>query len=308
MDGLLLIDKPKGMTSYEAVLKVKEALGVKKAGHTGTLDPSATGLLLICVGKATKLTPFLQDLDKTYKGKMVFGITTSSLDEEGEIVEEKDASSLTREQVEEVFSHFTGKIRQTPPMFSAVHYRGERLYKLARKGVEVERPLRQVQVYELKLINFHAGRHPQAEFEVRCSKGTYIRSLCSDIGKALGCGAYQASLCRTKIGPFELKEAKKPSELERMDEIKIKEVLYSLSEALSHLPLVTVKKEAEKMVKWGRPLYLSHLQSFPFSIEKGDRVRLCSQEGKLLAVATSLQDGAHFLEERIGFKYLRVLV
>jgi len=303
-----LIDKPMGISSYKVVERVKRVLRVKKAGHTGTLDPSATGLLLICVGKATKLVPFLQNMDKTYEGKMIFGITTTSLDGEGDVLEKKDALSLKREEVEEAFACFRGKIKQVPPMLSAIHYKGKRLYSLAREGVEVERPSRQVQIYELKLVSFTVGEHPQAEFELRCSKGTYVRTLCSDIGKTLGYGSYQASLCRTKIGPFDLRKAKKLDELGEMDEIQIKETLYSMSEALPHLPLIRIKRGAERIVKWGKPIYLAHLEGLPSDLEKGDKVRLCNQKGGLLAVAVSLQDGCHFSGERVGFRYLRVLV
>ncbi len=304
MEGLLLVDKPKGISSHDVVDKVRQVLKIKKVGHAGTLDPAATGLLLICVGRATKLTPFLQDLDKTYQGKMVFGLTTSSLDEEGEVVEEKNASSLSKEKVEELFSRFRGEIIQTPPMFSAVHYQGERLYELARRKQMVERSSRRVQIYELELLRFTLNSHPQVEFKVRCSKGTYIRSLCADIGEAAGFGAYQASLRRTSIGPFDLKQAKK---FEELDKGLGEENVYSLKDALPYLPLVTVKAGAEKIVKWGGSLYLSHLDNLPPGLEKGERVRICSQEGQLLAVAVSLQEETHFYRDKIGFKYLRVL-
>ncbi len=328
MDGLLPVDKPKGISSHDVVDKVRQVLRIKKVGHAGTLDPAATGLLLICVGRATKLTLFLQNLDKTYQGEMIFGVTTSSLDEEGEVVEEKNASSLSKEKVEELFSRFRGEIIQTPPMFSAVHYQGKRLYELARKKQIVERAPRRVQIYELKLLRFTPlegpnrkvlqglkfssnlltgltlNSHPQAEFRVRCSKGTYIRSLCADIGKASDFGAYQASLRRISIGPFNLKQAKKFEELDKGLE---EENIYSLKDALPHLPLVTVKAGAEKIVKWGGSLYLSHLDNLPPGLEKGDRVRICSQEGQLLAVAVSLQEETHFCRDKIGFKYLRVL-
>jgi len=305
LDGFLLVDKPKGMTSYEVVNKIRKILKVKKAGHTGTLDPAATGLLLVCVGKATKLTPFLQNLDKTYEGELIFGLTTASLDEEGEILEEKDASSLNKNQVEELFNRFRGKIKQVPPMFSAVHWEGKRLYHLAREGVEVKRPFREVQIYELQLLDFIPGLHPRVRFKLSCSKGTYVRSLCGDIGNASGYGGYQASLRRTRVGFFDLSKAKK---LEELEEGNIREEIYPLKEALPHLPLVEVKKEAENLIKWGRPLYLVHVEKLPPELKKEDRVRVCSQGGELLAVAKCLQDGTHFFKDRIGFKYLRVLV
>ena len=310
MDGLLLINKRRGTTSYEVVKKVKQILKAEKVGHIGTLDPVAEGLLPLCLGKATKLTPFLQELDKTYRGRMVFGITTSTFDEEGEIIKEKDASSLTREQVESIFSRFKGKILQTPPAYSAIHWQGKRLYNLAREGVEVKVLPRKVEIYELKLLNFFPGIHPQAEFELRCSRGTYIRSLCRDIGEISGYGAYQVYLCRIGVGPFNLSHART---IEELVEIKskggeIEEILYSTDEILPHFPKVTVKRGVERLVKWGRPLYLTHFSQLPSNLEKGDRVRICSQEGELLAIAKSCQSSSHFTKDQVGFKYLRVFV
>jgi tRNA pseudouridine55 synthase len=210
---------------------------------------------------------------------MIFGVTTSTLDSEGEIVEEKDASSLSREKIEEIFAHFQGEIVQTPPMFSAIHQDGKRLYELARSGQEVKRPSRIVNVHQLQALRFSFNSHPQVEFRAHCSKGTYIRSLCADIGEASGFGAYQFSLRRL-----------------------------SLKDALPHLPLVTIKRGVENIVRWGRPLYLSHIHELSSELEKGDRVRLCTQEGKLLAVGVSLQKGTHFCEDRVGFRYLRVFI
>lgn len=308
LDGVLLVDKPSGLSSHDVVDRVRQVFKTKKVGHTGTLDPMATGLLLICLGRATKLAPFLQVLNKVYEGKMIFGVTTSTLDSEGEIVEEKDASSLSREKIEEIFTHFQGEIVQTPPMFSAIHQDGKRLYELARSGQEVKRPPRIVNVHQLQALRFSFNSHPQVEFRAHCSKGTYIRSLCADIGEASGFGAYQLSLRRTRIGPFDLKQARKLEDLDGKSKQEREEILLSLKDALPHLPLVTIKRGVEKIVRWGRPLYLSHIHELPSKLEKGDRVKLCTQEGKLLAVGISLQKGTHFCQDRVGFKYLRVLI
>lgn len=308
MRGLLLVDKPEGMSSYNVVENIKKILKVKKIGHTGTLDPLATGLLLICIGKATKLVQFLQDFDKVYEGEITFGITTNTLDKEGEIIEKKDAHSLKKKDIEKTFSSFQGEINQTPPMFSAIHYQGERLYKLARKGTKVEVHKHKIYIYELKLLSFFPGFHPRAKFKLKCSKGTYIRSLCRDIGKICGYGAYQSSLKRIQIGPFSLKKALKIKDLNKMDKEKIKNYFYPLKEILPHFPLIYVKKETEKLVKSGRPLYLSHIENLPLGLEKGDRVRLCSKEGNLLSIGMSLQNATHFFKDRVGFKYLKVLV
>ena len=308
VDGVLLVDKPKGLSSHDVVDRIRRIFKMKKVGHTGTLDPMATGLLLICLGRATKLAAFLQDLNKGYEGEMIFGVTTSTLDSEGEIAEEKDASSLSREKIEEIFTHFQGEIVQTPPMFSAIHQDGKRLYELARSGQVVKRLPRIVNVHQLQALRFSLNSHPQVEFRVHCSKGTYIRSLCADIGEASGFGAYQLSLRRTGIGPFDLKQARKLEDLDERNKEEREEILLSLKDALPHLSLVTIKKGGEKIVKWGRPLYLSHIYELPSNLEKGDRVRLCTPEGKLLAVGISLQEGTHFCGDKMGFRYLRVLI
>jgi len=311
MDGVLLINKPEGITSYEVVKRVKKCLRIDKIGHAGTLDPAAVGLLVVCIGKATKLTPFLQELDKTYRGKMVFGVVTSTFDKEGEIIQEKDASSLTKEKVEGIFHKFQGKILQVPPVYSAIHWQGRRLYDLAREGVKVKLSSREVQIYKLKLLGFSPGVHPEVEFEVSCSKGTYIRSLCKDVGEASSFGAYQSFLCRTKIGPFSLEKAKDLEEIENIDmtdKKRLDEIIYPLSESLPHFPKVVVKEGTEKLVKWGRPLYFAHLSTIPSTMEKGDRVRICSKKGDLLAIGVSLQNGFYFAKDRVGFKYLRVLI
>ncbi len=308
MAGVLLVDKPKGLSSHDVVDRIRQVFKMKKVGHTGTLDPMATGLLLICLGRATKLAAFLQDLNKVYEGKIIFGVTTSTLDSEGEVVEEKDASSLSRERIEEIFTQFQGEIVQTPPMFSAVHQDGKRLYELARSGKEVKRLPRIVNIHQLQALRFSFNSHPQVEFRTHCSKGTYIRSLCADIGEASGFGAYQLSLRRTRIGPFDLRQAWKLVDLDGKSREEREEILLSLKDALPHLPVVIIKGGGEKIIRWGRPLYLSHIHELPSKLEKGDRVRLCTQEGKLLAVGISLQEGTHFCQDRVGFKYLRVLI
>lgn len=307
--GLLLVNKEKGMTSHDVVTRIREIFHLSRVGHTGTLDPKATGLLLILLGKATKLTPFLQRLDKTYRGKMVFGVSTDSLDEEGSLLENKDASNLTKEEIEEILQKFVGKISQIPPMFSAVHFKGRRLYELARQGIEVERPPREVEIFWLNLLNFESGQHPEAEFELRCSGGTYVRSLCSEIGELSGYGAYQSALTRLRIGPFSLESASTLSEIKNeVNEREVEKFILSSAEALPHLPLLRVRQEAEKLIKWGQPLYLAHLKEIPVNLEKGDKVRLCSLDGRLLAVSVSLQNSSHFDKNKAGLKYLRVLV
>lgn len=197
MNGLLIADKPAGMTSHDAVAICRKRLGERKIGHAGTLDPDATGILILGVGRATRLLQYLEAHDKTYESTFVLGVETTTQDAAGEIVATKDASHVTRDDVAAVLARFRGEIEQIPPMVSAVKVGGEALYKKARRGETIERKPRPVTIHELELTGFD----PPA-IRVRCSKGTYVRTLVHDIGAALGVGAHVATLHRTAIGPY----------------------------------------------------------------------------------------------------------
>lgn len=199
VNGILLLDKPVGITSNAALQEVKRLFFAAKAGHTGNLDPLASGMLPICLGEATKLSAYLLDADKVYTGTCKLGVRTSSADAEGEIIETREVPELSEEQVLEVLARFSGEIEQIPPMHSAIKQNGQPLYKLARQGIEVERKPRQVTIHELKLLRLEGD---EIEIYVHCSKGTYIRTLVEDIGEALGCGAHLSQLRRTRVGPF----------------------------------------------------------------------------------------------------------
>lgn len=203
-DGLLLLDKPSGPTSHDIVDEVRRHLRMKRVGHGGTLDPNATGLLIILLGRGTKLSNFVMGTDKTYEGVMRLGVSTDSQDADGEVTATADAAGVTREQLEAVMKEFVGDLLQTPPMVSAVKIKGVPLYKLARKGQTVEREPRLIHVYEFKLLDFN---NPDATFRLSCTKGTYVRTICADAGAKLGCGAHLASLRRTKSGDFDVKDA-----------------------------------------------------------------------------------------------------
>jgi len=200
----ILVDKPAGWSSFKVVHKIRKATGVKKVGHAGTLDPMATGLLILCTGKMTKEISKYQGLEKTYTGKILLGKSSISMDLETPISEEKSIEGITDEQVIKVKDEFIGKIFQTPPMFSAVKIKGKSLYKLARKGKTVERQPREVNVSQFEILNIN---FPVIEFLITCSKGTYIRAIADDLGKKLGCGGILASLRRTKIGSFSVDKA-----------------------------------------------------------------------------------------------------
>ncbi len=201
--GLLIIDKPAGMTSHDVVDRVRRLFRTKRVGHTGTLDPQATGVLVVCLGQATRLAEFLSAAKKHYRSEIVFGIETDTEDAWGQTVSERDATDVTAETVEQALSRFRGKIDQVPPMVSALHHAGKRLYELAREGVTVERASRAIEITELTLTHFEPGMHPVATLEITCSTGTYIRTLAADIGHAVGSGAMMRALRRTWVGQDE---------------------------------------------------------------------------------------------------------
>lgn len=203
-DGLLLVDKPSGMTSHDVVDRVRRTFRLRKVGHGGTLDPMATGLLVILLGRGTKLSNQVMGSDKTYEGTMRLGVATDTEDCDGKVTSERDPSGVTREALEAEMKKRVGDLMQTPPMVSAVKMNGVPLYKLARKGQVVEREARLIHIYEFRLTSFDP---PHASFLLRCTKGTYVRTLCSDIGEALGCGAHLASLRRTVSGPLKIQDA-----------------------------------------------------------------------------------------------------
>ena len=213
MDGILVVDKPAGMTSHDAVSIVRRALDQRRIGHAGTLDPDATGVLLLGVGRATRLMRFIEVYDKEYVADVVFGTETTTQDASGDTVAEADASALEAEMVERAAADFVGEIEQVPPMMSAVKVGGERLYRKARRGEDVERPARRVTIHELTVEAFTPGERARARLRVRCSRGTYVRTLAHDLGRVLGVGAHVAALRRVRIGPFGEAMAIPPKEI-----------------------------------------------------------------------------------------------
>jgi tRNA pseudouridine55 synthase len=203
-DGVLLVDKPATWTSHDVVAKVRAHFGFKKVGHCGTLDPMATGLLVLVLGKATRLSEKLTSDDKTYEGTITLGVTTNTEDADGEVLETKPVPPIAEADLEAVLQKFRGDIYQTPPMVSAIKHQGRPLYKLARKGIEVEREQRLIHIYDLRLLGMEL---PRVKFRMTCSKGTYVRTLAADIGKAIGCGAHLTDLRRTGAGKFQLERA-----------------------------------------------------------------------------------------------------
>lgn len=247
MHGVVVVDKPSGMTSASVVSKVKRALGIKKIGHTGTLDPMATGVLPLCVGEGTKIAGYLLSSDKHYEGEFVLGVETDTLDQEGEVIAENRsaAAEVTEAQVLEAMGKLTGAILQVPPMFSAIRQNGRRLHALARAGQEVEREPRPITVFEFSLLGFAGGR---GRFSVAASKGTYVRSLVDDLGKGLGCGAHLSALRRTRAGRYEIEDAIALDSLLEMEEIPV----MGPAQAISHLPSVELSSEVVAAVADGK--------------------------------------------------------
>ena len=275
MDGILNVSKPSGPTSHDVVQRIRGAAHTKRVGHAGTLDPIATGVLIICLGNATRIVEYLMDWRKCYRATAVFGAETDTEDATGEIIREADCSHLTREALEAVLPRFVGEILQTPPMVSAVHHEGQRLYELARAGKVVERAPRPVEIYSLSLVDFTPGGRPSATLDVECSKGTYIRTLCADIGKTLDCGAYMSALTRTAVGRFKVEDS---ASLEAIEQGPIEEFLISIDEALANMPEVHISEEDEHRIANGVMLPVEALSRAELP-QIGNPVRIKSPSG-----------------------------
>ena len=250
MNGVIPLNKPAGLTSHDCVFKVRKLLKTRKVGHTGTLDPEVTGVLPICVGEATKLIPYLTDDRKKYIGKVTLGYSTTTEDAHGEVVEKKNVDRvITRDEILTIFQKLTGIIKQTPPMYSAVKVNGKKLYEYARAGIEVERPTREVEIYNLTLLDDQLafeGEEVSFSFEVFCSKGTYVRTLAVQIGEMLGYPAHMSYLTRTKAGSFTIEDCVTLEQLgEKVEANLLDETFMTIEEALSDYPSITVNEEDE---------------------------------------------------------------
>jgi tRNA pseudouridine55 synthase len=252
VNGIINIYKEKGFTSFDVVAKMRGILRTKKIGHTGTLDPDAEGVLPVCIGKATKVVEYLTDYDKTYVAEVKLGVTTTTEDASGEVVLTRDVV-YDEEKIEEVVNSFKGKYSQTPPMYSALKVNGRRLYEYAREGKVIERKSRDVFINDIKILEFNK-ENESFKIEVSCSKGTYIRTLCYDIGEKLECGAHMATLLRTKVGKFELKDAIKLSELEIIVKEARLENVFQKTESVLLFDKVTFGKEYTKLLENGNKI------------------------------------------------------
>ena len=228
MNGILLVDKPEGWTSHDIVAKLRNKLGIKKIGHAGTLDPLATGLLILLIGNATKISQYVTNQDKRYVGEMFLGKVTDSYDEEGDVIETHEVN-VTEDEIRKVAATFLGDQMQLPPMYSAKKINGKPLYELARQGKEIEREPRPVKIYEFEISAIDL---PRVRFEVACSKGTYVRTLAHDMGQKLGCGAYLSNLRRTHTGNFSIEQALPMEKLLELDRDAIEDRLLPITDIL----------------------------------------------------------------------------
>lgn len=276
--GILAIDKPAGMTSFDAVRAVRRIFDERRVGHAGTLDPTATGLLPVCIGQATRLVDYFHQQSKTYHCVVRFGERSDTLDTEGEVLAGGDASALTEQEVREAATMFVGDVEQVPPMYSAVRHQGKHLYELARSGQEVERTARQVSIESIEVTAFRPGPRAEAEIEVVSGKGAYMRVLAADIGERLGVGALLGWLSRTAYGPLRLEDAVTPDALAEYPDPTV--ALLPMDRAVSFLPRVDLLPQPATMVGRGQSVWLPR----PPAMTAGNQCRVHSADGRLIAI------------------------
>ena len=281
MDGILNINKPLGKTSFSVVSLVKHWSGEKRVGHAGTLDPAATGVLPVCLGQGTRLVQFLQDTSKVYRAQVEFGVATDTYDATGSVTSRGDPSVVSRKKLLSALDSFRGRIKQTPPMYSAVKHGGRPLYQLARSGIQVARKSRPAHIYRLELSRW---RPPVATIEVECGKGTYIRSLAHDLGQLLGCGANLKSLSRLRCGLFSLDDAVSVPQLEAAFEHGYwQRFIYPIDVVLLNWAAVVVDGATEEDIKNGRPLVLENGSGLPSPVY-GNHCRVYNRDGSFLGM------------------------
>lgn len=276
MNGIINLYKPPGITSHTAVAKVRRILQMKKVGHTGTLDPDAQGVLPICLGKGTKVSGMLTDTDKAYRAVIRFGVTTDTQDMSGTVLTECDPV-ITQEMLLDILPQFTGEIQQIPPMYSAVKVGGKKLYELARQGTEIERKPRTITIFDLQLVDFSGTC---ATLDISCSKGTYIRTLCHDIGQALGCGAAMEHLTRTRSGMFRLEDSVTLETLEQNPQLHI----IPVDKLFTEYPVYQASAKQERLVVNGVSIYA------PNAVP-GQTYRVYNESGAFLCLSTCIELG-----------------
>ena len=301
--------KPSGPTSFAMVSSVKRILGVKKAGHIGTLDPMAEGILPICLNQSTRIIQFLSPLSKHYQCTMTLGTATDTQDSTGKTIFEGNPSLVTETQVRDILRSFVGEQKQLPPMFSAKKSKGIPLYKLARNGINIERKPVSIHFYSIDFINMDENR---VEFEAHCSAGTYLRTLCHDIGQKLGCGAHMSRLIRKQVGVFDQDSSVSPEALESASvNGKLADVLFPVEKVLEFLPEIRINDDFIDSLSHGNALPKFSLKAYPGEFKPGMAMRVCNGSNKVLAIVEPLVDQDQFARlaaEDIAFKLKRVLI
>lgn len=297
MEGVLLLNKPVGMTSHDCVARMRRLARTKKVGHTGTLDPDVTGVLPICLGRATKIVEYLTAATKTYEAEITIGFSTTTEDASGEVVERKSIESpITKEEVESILKSMVGEIEQIPPMYSAVKVKGKKLYEYARAGIEVERPARTITINELVLLDdVKTGENVASfHFRVTCSKGTYVRTLAVMIGEKLGYPAHMSHLVRTQSGDFKLEDCLTFEEIENaIEKDQLQSSLLSIGEALNHLPKLKIHDTLAEKVKNGAVL---ELPSQFKDIEIGSPIAVYGEDGRCIAIYSKHPSKTHLMK------------
>ncbi len=288
MDGVIVINKPTGQTSHNLVGFTRRLLNIKKVGHTGTLDPDASGVLPVCIGRGTKAADMLTASDKAYRAQLILGMTTDTLDASGEILTEQPVN-VTKEQIEDVIQEFIGEIYQIPPMFSAIKKDGKKLYELAREGITIEREKRKITIFDIKICEIDMENYA-ITIEVFCSKGTYIRTLCEDIGMKLGCGAYMNTLVRTKSAGFTLEESYTPEELLEMKKAgTLEKVIIPVDKLFSCYDKVVLDEFLKGKAKNGIAIRKKGLT-------EGSLYRIYGEDGEFVCIS-EYRDGALYLKK-----------
>lgn len=286
LSGIVVVDKPEGVSSAGVVARIKKLFKARKVGHAGTLDPLATGVLICCLNRATRLSRFLLQGDKTYEADLVLGAVTDTQDATGTIVDRQSFRDITPEQIHAVATGFVGSITQVPPVYSALKHKGTPLYKLARQGKSVEKPARSVRIERLEI---HEINLPVVRFVVSCSSGTYVRTLCADIGRTLGCGGYLKRLRRTASSGFSIQDARALDQLARWrDTGRLEQSVIPMHAALPFMPQVVADDGVANKIKHGMPLVVADFDNQPLVTDQGV-FKVVDQEGLLIAVLDESQ-------------------
>jgi len=296
--GVINIHKEKGYTSHDVVAKLRGIVGQKKIGHTGTLDPDATGVLPVCLGKATKLCDMLTDKNKTYETVMLLGKVTDTQDISGTVLSETSLDKLDEESVKKAILSFVGDYMQVPPMYSALKVNGKKLYELAREGIEVERKARPVTILEIQIKEINL---PRVRMEVSCSKGTYIRTLCHDIGEKLGCGACMEELIRTRVSRFKLEDSLTLSQVQELKEAgDLDKILVPIDEMFSDYEAITLKEEYMSFVYNGNTFMPKHVKQY-IELVDGKMVRVYDDKGNFIAIYKFIKEKYIFKIEKMFY-------